>query len=122
MTEQQTLFKIENKPVINSNRDLEYERYTNDYCLKTILEEEYLWDMRCWFKPRNEYTKDEVKRTVLKWVRDKKTGKWTSNCGHCVFCMERLLDNSWATIDEIVDVVMRNYRVKYPDKIGTWFR
>jgi len=26
-----------------------------------------------------------------------------------------------ATIDEIVDLVLRNDRVKYADDIGTWF-
>jgi hypothetical protein len=35
--------------------------------------------------------------------------------------MGKLLDNGLATIDEIVDLVMRNYKVKYSDEIGTWF-
>jgi|GEM_PF-5108393 len=39
-----------------------------------------------------------------------------------VFCMSKLLDNGLATIDEIVDLVLRNDRVKYADAIGTWFR
>jgi len=120
MTEQQALFRIE-KPV-DLNNKLDDEKYNRDYCFRQIKEEEYLWDMRCLFKPRPEYSKEEVKRQILKWISDDANGKRTYNCGHCVFCMSKLLDNGLATIDEIVDLVLRNDRVKYADAIGTWFR
>src|ERR1035441_8746193 len=99
MTEQRVLFKIEEKPV-----DVDDDKYNRDYCFRQILSEEYLWDMRCWFKLKQEYSRDEVKREIQKWLIDKEHYKWTYNCGHCVFCMKRLLDNNWATIDEIVDL------------------
>ena len=117
MTEQQTLFKIENKPVVMDNKSLEDERYNKDYCFRQILLEEWLWDMRCWFKPRAEYSRDEVKRQILKWARDGKNGKWTNNCGHCVFCMNRLLEKGLANIDQIVELVLINDKVKYADDI-----
>ena len=119
MTDQQALFTIEK--LVDTNKKLENEKYKRDYCFRQILNEEYLWDMRCWFKPREQYSRDEVKRQILKWVRDDANGKWTYNCGHCVYCIGKLLDNGLATIDEIVDLVLRNDRVKYADAIGTWF-
>ena len=120
MTEQQALFRIEKQ--VDLNNKLDDEKYNRDYCFKQIMEEEYLWDMRCWFKPSHEYSKEEVKRQILKWILDDDNGKRTYNCGHCVFCMSKLLDNGLATIDEIMDLVLRNDKVKYADAIGTWFR
>ena len=119
MTDQITLFKTEEKPV--DNIILEDEKYNRDYCVRQILSEEWLWDMRCWFKPRVEYSREEVKRQVLKWLRDDEKGKRTYNCGHCLFRMNRLLERGLATIDEIVDLVLRNDRVKYDEAIGEWF-
>lgn len=116
MAEQQTLFKIE-KPAV-----LEDEKFNRDYCFGVILKEEYLWDMRCWFKPRLQYSRDEVKRQILKWIKDNENGKWTYNCGHCVYCMSLLLENGLATIDEIADLVLRNDRVKFADELGSWFK
>src|ERR1039457_5959095 len=119
MTEQQTLFKIE-KPV-DVNKNLEDDKYNRDYCFRQILSEEYLWDMRCWFKPKKEYSREEVKRQIMKWLKDDGNGKRTYNCGHCVYCMNKLLERGLATIDEIVNLVLRNDRVKYADAIGSWF-
>ena len=120
MTEQQALFKIEKQ--VDTNNKLDDEKYNRDYCFRQNKEEEYLWDMRCWFKPRTEYYREEVKRQILKWLRDYENGKWTYNCGNCVYCIGKLLDNGLVTIDEIVDLVLRNYRVKYADDIGKWSR
>jgi len=120
MTDQQTLFLIEKRSV-DINKKLDDEKYKRDYCFRQIINEEYLWDMRCWFKPRAEYSREEVKRQILKWLRDYENGKWTYNCGNCVYCMSKLLDNGLATIDEIVDMVLKNYKVKYGDAIGDWF-
>ena len=117
MTEQRVLFKIEEKPV-----DVDDDKYNRDYCFRQILSEEYLWDMRCWFKPKQEYSREEVKRQIMKWLKDDGNGKWTYNCGHCVYCMNKLLERGLATIDEIVDLVLRNDRVKYADEIGAWFK
>jgi hypothetical protein len=116
MTEQRVLFKIEEKPV-----DVDDEKYNRDYCFRQILTEEYLWDMRCWFKPKQEYSREEVKRQIMKWLKDDENGKRTYNCGHCVYCMNKLLERGLTTIDEIVNLVLRNDRVKYADAIGAWF-
>jgi hypothetical protein len=35
--------------------------------------------------------------------------------------MNKLLERGLTTIDEIVDLVLNNDRVKYADAIGTWF-
>ncbi|KUO58569.1 hypothetical protein APF79_13980 [bacterium BRH_c32] len=82
MTEQQALFRIEKQVALNNK--LDDEKYNRDYCFKQIMEEEYIWDMRCWFKPRHDYSKEEVKRQILKWISDDDNGKRTYNCGHCV--------------------------------------
>ncbi len=125
MSDQQTLFEID-KPVDKVetrkfNSDIEDDRYDKDYCIRAILTEKYLWDMRCWFKPREQYSKEEVERQILKWLKDSESGKWTSNCGGCLFCIRRLLEKGWLTLDEIVDLVLRNYNIEYADAIGSWF-
>ena len=120
MTDQQTLFKISDKSV--DNKKLEVEKYNRDYCFRQILSDEYLWDMRCWFKSRAEYSREEVKRHLLKWLRDYENNKRTCNCGHSVYCMSNLLTRGLATIDEIADLVLKNDRVKYAEAIGFWFK
>ena len=123
MTSQQDLFP--NTELIKSenvNLKLEQDKHNRDYYFRQILDEEYLWDMRCWFKPKEQYTKEEIKRQILKWMKDDSNGKWNFNCGHCVYCIRRVLDSQWATIDEVVDLVIRNNKVKYTDSIGGWFK
>ncbi len=123
MTSQESLFPATEliKPE-NVNRKLEQEKHNREYYFRQILDEEYLWDMRCWFKPKEQYTKEEIKRQILKWMKDDSNGKWNFNCGHCVYCIRRVLDSKWATIDEVVDLVIRNNKVKYADSIGSWFK
>jgi len=101
-----------------ATEESEYPRW---YCIKAILCEEYLWDMRCWFKPKEQYTKEEIKRQILKWIKDESNGKWNFNCGHSVYCIRRILNNQWATFNEVIDLVIRNNKVKYADSIGSWF-
>jgi hypothetical protein len=90
------------------------------YCIKEILYEQYLLDMRCWHKPKYQYSKDEVKVNILGWIKDHEEGKWTNNCGHCLFCIRKLLAKGWASLDEIAGFVLRNNNVKYSQEIGTW--
>jgi len=123
MTSQQALFpNTELIKAENVNRKLEQDKHNRDYYFRQILDEEYLWDMRCWFKPKEQYAKEEIKRQILKWIKDDSNGKWNFNCGHSVYCIRRVLNNQWATFDDVVDLVIRNNKVKYADSIGSWFK
>lgn len=90
------------------------------YCVRVILYEHYLWDMRCWHKPKYQYSKDEIISHIHKWLKDHEQGNWTYNCGHCVYCMRKLLDRKEATIEEIAELVKRNNNIKYLNLINTW--
>jgi len=105
------------KVLVNRSQTDEQSRW---YCIKEISYEQYLWDMRCWHKPKYKYSKDEVKVHILSWIKDHAEGKWTYNCGHCLYCIRKLLANGWATLDEIAGFVLRNNNVKYVQQIGTW--
>lgn len=103
-------------------RRLAYAEARNDrwQCIKTILYEEYLWDMRCWHKPKWEYSKKEVYEHIQKWVKDHEQGNWTSNCGHCLYCIRKLLCLKWATPEEVATLILRNNKIKYHNDINTW--
>ncbi len=90
------------------------------YCIKEILYEEYLWDMRCWHKPKWEYSKQEVYEHIQKWIKDHEQGNWTSNCGHCLYCIRKLLCMKWATPEEVATLVLINNKIKYHNDINTW--
>ncbi len=94
--------------------------HSRGYCIKEILYEEYLWDMRCWHKRKYEYSKLEVCEHIRKWIKDHKEGNWTNNCGHCLYCIRKLLYNKWATPEEIASYVLKNNNIKYPNEINTW--
>jgi hypothetical protein len=102
------------------NLQIEETEYTRWYCVREILCEQYLWDMRCWDKPKNLYSKEEIIEQIRKWIKDHEVGDWTNNCGHCVYCMRKLLDKKEATIEEIADLVKRNNNIKYYNQIKTW--
>lgn len=93
---------------------------TRWYCLREILYEQYLWDMRCWHKPKFQYSREEVMEHIKKWLRDHQEGNWTNNCGHCLYCIRRLLITKSSTLEEIADYCLRNNFIKYSDQIGTW--
>ncbi len=88
--------------------------------IKTILYEEYLWDMRCWHKPKWQYSKKEVYEHIQKWITDHKQGNWTNNCGHCLYCLRKLLYMKWATPEEVATLILRNNNIKCPNQINTW--
>lgn len=93
---------------------------TRWYCLREILYEQYLWDMRCWHKPKFQYSREEVMEHIKKWLRDHQEGNWTNNCGHCLYCIRKLLITKSSTLEEIADYCLRNNLIKYSDQIGTW--
>lgn len=94
--------------------------YTKVYCKNVILNEEYLWDMRCWQKPKHEHSIEDVITQLRQWILDDQDGKWSYNCGHCLFCIQRLYEMGWASREEIASLVLKNNKVKYVDEIGTW--
>ena len=51
-------------------KEAEKDGHNREYCLNQIKTELYLWDMRVWDKPKNEYTKEEIKEHVKKWFND----------------------------------------------------
>jgi hypothetical protein len=102
------------------NLQIEEAEYTRWYCIKEILCEQYLWDMRCWDKPKYQYTKEEIIIHIQKWIKDHEEGNWTNNCGHCLYCIRRLIDRQEATMEDIAGFVMRNNNIKYYNQIKTW--
>lgn len=93
---------------------------TKWYCVQTILGEQYLWDMRYWNKPKHLYTKQEIMKHIYNWIINHKAESWRFNCGHCVYCMRKLLQMKWSTFDEVTSLVMKNNYIKYPEEIGTY--
>lgn len=99
---------------------IERADYSKWYCVREIIYEQYLWDMRCWSKPKYQYSKAEVMEQIAKWVRDHEVGNWTNNCGHCLYCIRKLLGTKSATLEDIADYCLKNNFIKYSDQIGAW--
>jgi len=85
-------------------------KYPKDYCFNQILREEYLWDMRCW----NKY-KDEAE--VMERLNDLRN----LNCGHTVFCIKLLLNKYNVSKKEVCGVIMRNSKQKYKNRLVKCF-
>lgn len=94
--------------------------FDQSYCLRHILYDPFMWDMRCWRKPKEQYSKQEVVAHLKQWIRDQVQGRASCTCYVSVFCMRQLLEYKWATIDYIATVVLRNTCVTYKRSIGTW--
>ena len=118
---QQELFAPSSFTAVDERRKTTEESgYDRWYCIREILYEQYLWDMRCWHKPKYAYSRPEVVEHIKQWLADHEAGKWTNNCGHCLYCIRRLLTNGWASLEEIAGFVLRNNNIKYTNEIGTW--
>lgn len=103
-----------------SEKISECKAQTRWYCIKAILSEEFLWDMRCWDKPRNEYSHEEVIIQIQSWLSEYENGFWTCNCTGCLSCIQTLLDMNLASIEEIATLVMKNTKVTNAHDIGSW--
>ena len=114
---QQELFKPASMVSVERSRSDEQSRW---YCIREILYEQYLWDLRCWQKPKYQYSTDEVKAHILTWIKDHEAGNWTYNCGHCLYCIRKLLAKGWASLDEVAGFVLRNNTITYSNEVGTW--
>ena len=115
---------FESNPTIEASeneRELKQEIKSSPYekegLLKTIKDEEYLWDMRTWDKPKSEHTISDVIKQIDKWSESK---DWLCNCGHALYCIKKLLEYGWATKDEIAKAILENNKIKYPEAIGSW--
>jgi len=102
------------------NRQLEESQHTKWYCIRQIIEEEFLWDMRCWEKPKYQYTSEEIQAKILQWIKDHEEGNWTNNCGHCLYCLRKLLYSRALNLKEIAELVWRNNKIKYYNQFNTW--
>lgn len=118
---QNTLFNS-NQNIIKSEEErklkeeIKNSEFDKAYFIKTIKTELYLWDMRCWDKPKSEYSIQEIIKHVDKWLAD----TWSCNCGHALYCIEKLLKYEWATKEEIAKAIMQNNNIQFADEIGTW--
>lgn len=101
-------------------RNLERAEYTTWYCVREIIYEQYLWDMRCWHKPKFQYSKAEVMEQIKKWIQDHAEGNWTNNCGHCLFCIKKLLYTKACSLEQIANYCLQNKFIKYSKQINTW--
>jgi len=83
-----------------------------------IINDLYLWDMRCWKKPKSRVqavawvTKIKMKGPYAKGV--------TKNCGHVVYCINLLLTLHNKPVSFVVDIVMKNNNIQYKNEIGSW--
>lgn len=77
-----------------------------------IVEERYLWDMRCWFKYKDE-------KEIREWI---KNGCELNNCGHVVYCINELMKKHGFTIEQIIELIMRNPYKEYAERLVPCFK
>ncbi len=70
--------------------------------------------MRFWKlkKLKKDFTIQEIRNQINNWIKDEKESSWSNNCGHCLYCIELLLDLEWATLKEIAQAVKLNNNIK----------
>lgn len=85
----------------------EIDRLKND-----IVQDEYLWDMRCWFKYKDE-------KEIREWIEN---GCNPNNCGHVVYCINELMNKHNFTVEQIIELIMRNPHKEYEKRIVPCFR
>ena len=105
MSPEQTTEKIEEERRKNRAEDMKR-------LVKGIVEDYYLWDMRCWYKYKDE-------KEVREWIRK---GCKPNNCGHAVYCMNELMNKHGYTIEQIIELIMRNPNKEYGKRIVPCFR
>lgn len=88
-----------------------------DYCIKQITTEEYLWDLRFW-KANHNY--GEVLQWLSSIIMDGPSDH--KNCGHTVDCIKLLIKNYRWNLENIAELIMRNNKVGYQEKLAEAFR
>ena len=92
-------------------KELEKEKQKQiEYYKNVIKNEPYLWDMRCWDKYKD---KEEVKR----WLEN---GCEPNNCGHAVFCINKLLENGTSK-EEIIELILQNPHIQFKNRLVKCF-
>ena len=76
-------------------------KFSIEYCLKTIEEEMYLWDMRFW---NNLKDLQEIKEFI--------NGDDDKNCGHAHLCIKTLLIHQ-VPEEKIIEAIMKNNNIQY---------
>lgn len=89
-------------------------KYNKDYILNLCEKEMYLFDMRCWNKPRKDITSDDLKSWIMK-------GCVPNNCGHLQWCINLALEYDLCTVDEMIQSMLKNKTVQHPDEVGSAF-
>ena len=83
---------------------------SEEYCIREIETEEYLWDMRCWEKYHD-------REEVLEYLR---TGNRVLNCGHVEYCID-VLKMMGISLEKIADAMLRNNGIEYKNRIVRCF-
>ena len=105
MSPEQTMKKIEEER--RKNKMEEVKRL-----IKGIVEDYYLWDMRCWFKYKDD-------REIREWIEN---GCKPNNCGHVVYCINELMNKHNFTVEQIIELIMRNPHKEYENRIVPCFK
>jgi len=77
-----------------------------------IVQDGYLWDMRCWFKCKDE-------NEIREWI---KNGCEPNNYGHVVYCINELMNKHGFTVEQIIELVIKNPHKEYERRIVPCFR
>jgi len=104
MKQMTLLGKTTHETLVETEKEEDKSKYPTEYCLNQIRSEEYLWDMRCWYKFKDE---EEVRAWILGDNRDRK------NCGHTLFCIDLLVKVHKVDVETIVKTIMENDKVKF---------
>ena len=111
---QTTLF--DDKETIKEKKEVgkmyfDKQNKSEEYCLNVLKTENYLWDMRCWDKYKDE-------KEVYEWI---KKDFQPNNCGHAVWCARLLLKGHKTDIKKVVQAIMENPHKKYKNRIVKCF-
>ena len=85
----------------------EINRLKND-----IVQDGYLWDMRCWYKYKDE-------KEIREWI---KNGCEPNNCGYVVYCIDELVNKHGFTVEQIIRLIMKNPYKEYESRIVPCFK
>jgi hypothetical protein len=77
-----------------------------------IVDDGYLWDMRCWYNYKDE-------KEIREWIESRCE---SNNCGHVVYCINELMKKHNFTVEQIIELIMRNPHREYENRIVPCFR
>jgi len=68
--------------------------------------------MRCWYNYKDE-------KEVREWIKNECESK---NCGHVVYCINELMKKHGFTVEQIIELVMKNPYKEYEKRIVPCFK